>query len=255
MEHNAVTPVGDPLSLLRRSLRRVTIVANWILAASLLSAADLHPIANKETSELHPALEITLFAAEPDVVDPVALTFDEDGRVYVLEMRDYPLGIGPNHKPGGTIRLLEDRDLDRKIDRSTVFAEGLSFPTSIAPWNGGVLVTAPPDILFLKDSDGDGNADVREVVLKGFQLRVTESNMKGLRWGLDKRVHRANGGNGGSITSSRKPGPPVPIRNLDFSFDPATGDFTPTYHTGAGFGLVFDDWGRSFTTYTIHHLQ
>ena len=234
---------------------RAAPLALSLVGAFLLHAADPHPPATKETCDLPPALAITLFAAEPDVVDPVALTFDEDGRVFVVEMRDYPLGIGPNHQPGGTIRLLEDRDGDGKADHSTVFAEGLSFPTSIAPWNGGVLVTAPPEIIFLKDTNGDGKADVREVVLKGFQLGVTDSNVNGLRWGIDNRVHGANGGNGGVIISSRQPGPPISIRNLDFSFDPATGDFTPTYHTGAGFGLVFDDWGRSFVTYNINHIQ
>jgi len=207
------------------------------------------------TYDLHQALEMSLFAHEPDVVDPVALTWDEEGRMYVVEMRDYPYGFGPDRKPGGTIRLLEDTDNDGKIDRSTLFAEGLSFPTSIAPWNGGVLVTAPPEIIFLKDTDGDGKADVREVVLKGFVLGVTDSNVNGLRWGLDNRMHGVNGGNGGKITSPRKGGAPLDIRNLDFSFDPANGDFTPTYHTSGGFGLVFDEWGRSFVTYNINHIQ
>src|SRR5436190_9069935 len=144
---------------------------NPLRAATLPQAASY---------ELHSALEMSLFAHEPDVVDPVALTWDEQGRMYVVEMRDYPYGFGPDRKPGGTIRLLEDRDNDGKIDRSTLFAEGLSFPTSIAPWNGGVLVAAPPEIIFLKDTDGDGKADVREVMLKGFTLGVTDSNLNGL---------------------------------------------------------------------------
>jgi len=220
-----------------------------------VASAAQHPTASPETIQLHPGLEMTLFAAEPDVVDPVALTFDEEGRVFVVEMRDYPYGFGPDRKPGGTVRLLEDTNHDGRIDRSALFAEGLSFPTSIAPWNGGVIVTAPPEIIFLKDTDGDGKADVREVLLKGFTLGVTDSNVNGLRWGLDNRLHGVNGGNGGSIVSTRQPGPPVPLRNLDFSFDPETGDFAPTFHTSSGFGLVFDDWGRSFVTYNINHLQ
>src|SRR5215470_14115530 len=89
------------------------------------------PPAEPGTYQLHPALEMTLFAREPDVIDPVALTWDEDGRMYVVEMRDYPYGFGPERKPGGTIRLLEDTDGDGKADRSVVFAENLSFPTSI----------------------------------------------------------------------------------------------------------------------------
>ena len=229
-----------------------TLLFFFALAAA---GAAPHPLASPQSIELHPGLEMTLFASEPDIVDPVALTFDEDGRVFVVEMRDYPYGFGADRKPGGTIRLLVDTNHDGKIDRSVLFAEGLSFPTSVAPWNGGVIVTAPPELIFLKDTDGDGKADVREVLLKGFTLGVTDSNVNGLRWGLDNRLHGVNGGNGGSIVSTRKPGAPVPLRNFDFSFDPGTGDFAPTFHTSAGFGLVFDDWGRSFVTYNINHLQ
>lgn len=228
----------------------------WLLLSPLVGiSAESHAPAATGSYELHPGLELSLFAKEPDVVDPVALCFDADGRVFVVEMRDYPYGFGPERKPGGTVRLLEDTDGDGRADRSTVFAEGLSFPTSIAPWNGGVIVTAPPEIIFLKDTNGDGKADVREVLLKGFTLGVTDSNLNGLRWGLDNRLHGVNGGNSGNVVSTRQPGPPIPLRNLDFSFDPATGDFTPTFHTSGGFGLVFDDWGRSFVTYNINHIQ
>jgi len=245
-----------------RRYRPLTIPVLSILFlcwASLPSAAappgSPHPIADKTNCRIHPAIEISLFAAEPDVVDPVALTFDESGRMYVVEMRDYPYGIGPQHKPGGTVRLIEDTNHDGRADRSTVFAENLSFPTSICSWNGGVLVTCPPEIIFLKDTDGDGRADVREVMFKGFTLGVTDSNVNGLRWGLDNRVHGLNGGNGGRITSLRKPGSTTPLSDLDFSFDPRTGDFGTTFHSSRGFGLVFDEWGRSFSTYNINHIQ
>jgi len=249
------------MTLRKHSLTRLSCVILSLACALAVScircveAAVAHRPAAAGDYELHSALELSLFAKEPDVVDPVALTFDEQGRLYVVEMRDYPYGFGPERKPGGTIRLLEDTNADGRADRSVLFAEGLSFSTSIAPWRGGVLVTAPPEILFLKDTNDDGKADVREVMLKGFTLGVTDSNVNGLRWGLDNRVHAVNGGNGGEIISARKPGPAVPLRNMDFSFDPDTGDFTPTFHTSAGFGLVFDDWGRSFVTYNINHIQ
>lgn len=242
----------------RPSLSRSCFVAILVLLAfvTLLGAAEIaHPIAAPDNCQLHPALEISLYAQEPDVVDPVALTFDEEGRVYVVEMRDYPYGFGPGRKPGGTVRLLEDTDGDGRIDRSVVFADGLSFPTSIVPWKGGVLVTAPPEVIFLQDTDGDGKADRREVVLQGFHLGVTDSNVNGLRWGLDNRVHGANGGNSGNLVSPRNPGSPLALRSLDFSFDPASGGVTTTSQTGGGFGLVFDEWGHSFTTYNINHLQ
>lgn len=205
--------------------------------------------------ELHPALEMKLFASEPDIVDPVALTFDEQGNIYVVEMRDYPQGVGPERKPGSTVRLLKDENGDGRVDRSSLFARDLSFATSVAPWHGGILVTAPPEILFLKDTDGDGQADVRQVLFRGFRLGVTDSNVNGLRWGLDNRVHGANGGNGGEVSSAQRPDVVIPLRRLDFSFDPATGDFKTTFYSAGGFGLVFDDWGRSFTTYNIDHIQ
>ncbi len=241
-----------PGSLISLTLLLLTLL---VLAKRITFAATSHPVATSGSYELHPGLELSLFASEPDVVDPVALCFDEDGRMFVVEMRDYPYGFGTERKPGGTIRLLEDTDGDGRADRSVLFAEGLSFPTSIAPWNGGVIVTAPPEVIFLKDTDGDGKADVREVLLKGFKLDVTDSNVNGLRWGLDNRLHGVNGGSGGNITSTRKPGAVVPLRNFDFSFDPVRGVFATTFHTSGGFGLVFDDWGRSFSTYNVNHLQ
>jgi putative membrane-bound dehydrogenase-like protein len=200
-------------------------------------------------------LEISLFAMEPQVVDPVALTFDEYGRMYVVEMRDFPYGKGPSRQPMGTIRLLQDTNADGKADRSTLFARDVSFPTSIAPWNGGVIVTAPPQILYLKDKDGDGIADERRVLFDGFVLGVTDSNVNGLRWGLDNRLHGLNGGNGGLIASPGNQSLSAPIDDVDFAFDPQTLAFAVTSQASAGFGLAFDDWGRSFVTYNINHIQ
>ena len=108
-----------------------------------------------------------LLASEPLVASPVAMTYDENGRAYVCEMRDYPYTDKARHKPSqenptdepiGRIRLLEDEDGDGVFDRSTVFADGLSWPTGVACWKGGVFVAATPDIWYLKDSDGDGRA-------------------------------------------------------------------------------------------------
>src|SRR5262245_15566997 len=122
---------------------RSLILAGGFLHFLVITPLWAAPPLTPQDHKLHPALELSLFAKEPDVVDPVALTWDEEGNMYVVEMRDYPYGFGPDRKPGGTIRLLQDRDGDGKIDRVTLFATNLSFPTSIAPWNGGVLVAAP----------------------------------------------------------------------------------------------------------------
>lgn len=214
-----------------------------------------HPLATPASYELHPDLELTLFACEPDVVDPVSLTFDEFGRAYVVEMRDYPYGFGPDRKPGGTVRLLEDSNGDGKADRSSVFAEGLSYPTSILAWDGGVLVMAPPEVVFLKDTDHDGRADHREVVVRGIQLGVTDSNANGLRWAFDNWIHAVNGGNGGLASLPKFGNAPIELGDRDFRFQPSSGRLERTAHTGGGFGLVFDEWGHSYTPHNVNHLQ
>jgi putative membrane-bound dehydrogenase-like protein len=211
-----------------------------LIGAGSLSGADARP-----GFSLDPRLESELWCAEPHVVDPVGLAFAADGSVYVAECRDYPYGAGHGGKPGSTVRRLLDTDGDGRPDRSTVFASDLSYVTSVLPWRDGVLALAPPEIVFLKDTDGDGQADRRTVVLRGLGLGVSDSLANSLRYHLDGRVHVANGGNGGRLTSPLRDGaPPVTLGDHDFAFDPDTGEVELTARTGGGFGLVFDAWGR-----------
>ena len=134
-----------------------------------------------------PDLTIELVASEPDVTSPVAIAWDEDGRLYVAEMTDYPTA-----QAAGRIRRLEDRDGDGRYEHATVFAEGLPFPTSVLPCYGGVLVTAAPNIWFLRDTDGDGRANDRQVILTGFGEGNTQLRVNGLCWGLDNTIYAAN---------------------------------------------------------------
>ena len=101
-----------------------------------------------------PHCTIELVASEPEVTSPVAIAWDEDGRLYVAEMNDYPVAPA-----SGRIRRLEDRDGDGRYEHATIFADGLPFPNGVMPCFGGVLVTAAPDIWFFRDTDGDGRAD------------------------------------------------------------------------------------------------
>ena len=222
---------------------------------AVAATTPAYPLATPNSYELHPDLELSLFACEPDVVDPVSLAFDELGRAYVVEMRDYPYGFGPDRKPGGTVRLLEDTNGDGRADRSSLFAEGLSYPTSVIAWNGGILVMAPPQVIFLKDTDADGKADQREVVVSGIRLGITDSNANGLRWALDNWIHAVNGGNGGPARLPKSGKDAVELGDRDFRFQPASGLLDRTAHTGGGFGLVFDDWGRSYTPHNVNHMQ
>ena len=232
-------------------LRSFTLVVVGLALSLTLRATPPNPA----DFQLDPRLEIKLWAAEPLVVDPVSISFDADGRAFVAECRDYPNGVGPNGKVGSTVRLLVDTDGDGQADKSTVFAKDLSFATSVTPWRGGVLVMAPPDLLFLQDTNNDGVADVREVILTGFTRGVSDSLANGLRYGLDGRIHAVNGGNGGKLSSPKRPGVETVLGENDFAVNPDTGEVELTARTGGGFGLVFDDFGHAFTTYNINHIQ
>ena len=241
-----------------RSLHHVAPVAGAI-ATLVVAMAAAHPCAGDTPPAdglvHHPDVRVELWASEPMVVDPVALAFAPDGSCYVVEMRDYPLGIDGQGTPGGTVRRLRDTDGDGRADEAVLFAEGLSYPTSVLPWLDGVLVCAPPEVLYLEDTDGDGRADRRETVLAGLVRGVTDSNANSLLFGIDGLVHLANGGNGGRAETPGAEGAAIDLRGADVAFDPATGRVRRTFKSGGGFGLVTDDAGHSFTTYNLDHLQ
>src|SRR4051812_20737509 len=140
-----------------------------------------------------------LVAREPQVASPVAAAYDEDGRLYVVEMRDYPEPRKAGEPAIGRVRLLEDRDGDGVYETATVFADGLQWPTGIACWDGGVYVTAAPDVLYLKDTDGDRRADVRRTAFTGFVVYNVQALVNGLQWGVDNKIYGVTAGNGGEI--------------------------------------------------------
>src|SRR5882672_10475557 len=120
-----------------------------------------------KTFQIKKGFHVEIAACEPNIVSPVALSFDENGRLFVVEMIDY--SERREEMPHlGRIRMLEDTDGDGFFDKSTVFAEGLAWPTAIFCYDGGILVGATPAIIYLKDANGDGKADTREVVFTGF---------------------------------------------------------------------------------------
>lgn len=191
-----------------------------------------------------PRLTVELVAAEPDILSPVAMSFDADGRLFVAEMLDYP-----NAQTSGQIRVLEDRDGDGRLESTTTFADKLPFPNGVLPWKGGVLVTAAPNIWYLSDTNSDGRADERRVLFTGFGLGNQQLRVNGLMWGLDNWVYGANGRSEGEIRKpDDSPGKAVSIRGHDFRFRPDTGEFEAIAGRSQ-FGLARDDWGNRFLSW------
>jgi putative membrane-bound dehydrogenase-like protein len=250
---------------MRSLLLSCLLLPSWFSLSGLdfPSTPPVEPPNAAKTFHVLDGFEMQLIAAEPLVTDPVALTYDADGRAYVCEMNDYPYTDKATHKPSqenptdlplGKVRLLTDTDGDGTFDKSTIFADGLSWPTGSACWKGGIFVTATPDVWYLKDTNDDGIADVRQKVFTGFKKLNVQAVMNNPIWGLDHRIYIAGGSNGGEIqrvpgSESVMPIPenfkPLPIKRHDFSFDPSTGDVR-LESGGARFGNTFDDWGNRF---------
>jgi putative membrane-bound dehydrogenase-like protein len=242
-------------------MRHATLTAALVIAFPAVGAAahDLRPPLSPEKARcqfrLPPGLKMELVAAEPDVQSPVAMAFDEDGRLWVVEMLDYPNGPGPGKPPEGRIRVLED-DGTGRYRAASIFADKLLFANGVLPWKGGAIVTAAPYIIYLQDTDGDGKADRREALYEGFsacnpQLRVSHPNL-----GIDNWIYVANGLQGGQVRRSGQPDAPViNISGRDFRFDLLGGRAEAI--TGMGqYGNTFDDWGRRFVcSNRIHWLH
>jgi putative membrane-bound dehydrogenase-like protein len=183
-------------------------------------------------------------AAEPLGEDPIAFDWSADGKLWVVEMGDYPLGTDGKGKFGGVVRVLEDTNGDSRYDKSTIFLDGLGFPTGLIPWRKGVIIACAPDIFYAEDRDGDGKADHREVLFTGFNQGNQQHRVNGFDLGLDGWLYGANGDSGGNIRSL-KTGKMVSISGRDFRFQPDTGEFEPESGQ-TQFGRHRDDWGHWF---------
>ncbi|MAT11117.1 MAG: dehydrogenase [Rhodopirellula sp.] len=187
-------------------------------------------------------LKVELVAAEPLVMDPVAFDWGADGRLWVVEMADYPLGLDDNGKHGGRIKYLEDTNHDGQYDKATVFVDNLGFPSDVMTWKNGILVTAAPNIWYFEDTDQDGKADVKSILFEGFAEGNQQHRVNGLRWGLDNWIYLANGDSDG-VVHSIKTGQRINIAGRDLKLRPDTGEMIAlageTQH-----GRNRDDWGN-----------
>jgi len=246
----------------------VLVVAIWLEPAAdrpapagpAAPATPKSPLSPKDelaTFKVLPGFRVELAASEPEVVDPVAMAFDEEGSLYVAEMRGYPnKGVGTGTITSGRIRKLTEPDDKGVYRKSTVYAEGLRFPNSVLPYRGGLLVTMPPDILYFEDTNGDGVADKKRVLYTGFELKNIQAMVNGLQYGLDNWVHANGGGGGGTIRSGEaKDMKPLELRSRGVRFRPDQPGSLEATSGGGQFGLVQDEYQRWFTATNSQHLR
>jgi putative membrane-bound dehydrogenase-like protein len=243
----AVSALLGPLLPLTPHLRAADEVA---LAPLSEPSRALAPDAALASMKVPAGYRVELVAAEPLVMDPVAFDWGSDGRLWVAEMRDYPNGLtwnkpgDPLDAPGGRIKVLTDTDGDGRYDESAIFLEHLCYPTGVKVWGKGILVTAAPEIFYAEDTDGDGSADKREIWYSGFARSNQQHRVNGLAWGLDNRLHVANGDGGGVILSQEKR-EEVDIRGFDLRLDPFTKAHEPL-NGRTQCGRFRDDWDNWF---------
>ncbi len=202
------------------------------------------PEASLRSIRVRPGFTVELVACEPLVQSPIFVAWGPDGKLWVVEMGDYPVGLDGKGKPGGRIKFLESTKGDGKYDRATVFLDGLSFPTSVLPWGKGVLVTCAPEIFYAEDTDGDGKADLRVPLYTGFHEGNPQHRVNSLVYGLDNWIYCANGDSGG-LVKSVKTGASIEIRGRDLRIRPSDGGL----EAQAGqtqYGRGRDDWGNWF---------
>ena len=226
------------------------------VAATKPMQPALSPEASLKKIHIRDGYRVELMVSEPLTVDPVAIDWDTSGRLWVVEMSDYPLGMDGKGKAGGRVRMIGDSDGDGTYDRQTLFAEGLTYPTGLLLWKDGVIVTAAPEVLFLRDSDGDGRADEREVLISGLSTGNQQLRANGLRWGLDGWVYCAAGGHHGNFaneTRLRTRLGEFAVGSRDFRFQPDTGELEPLSGPSQN-GRNRDDWGHWFGTQNMRPL-
>jgi putative membrane-bound dehydrogenase-like protein len=191
-----------------------------------------------------PELAVDLVVAEPLVVSPVAIDFGPDGRLWVVEMIDYPSGKHGQFEPNGRIRVLESTRGDGRFDKATVFLDNIPFPTDIKVWHQGVLICSAPDIIYAADTKRDGKADVIRKLYSGFGTHNYQARVNSLQYSLDNWLYGSCGLFGGTIRTFASQ-TPFALGDRDFRIKPDTGAMEPAIGRTQQ-GRVRDDWENWF---------
>lgn len=208
----------------------------------------LKPEETVKRFQVQPGYEVKLFAGEPDVINPVAFTIDERGRLWVVENFEYPAKTPPGQKPRDRIKILEDTDSDSKADKITIWADGQTLPigwelaSGIEVGHGGVFFGAPPYLFFLSDTDGDGKCDKQEILLKGFGSQDTHETLNTFQWGPDSKLYGLHG----VFTHSDIDG--VKLNAAVWRLDPGPARTFDIFAEGTSnpWGMDFDSHGQCF---------
>jgi putative membrane-bound dehydrogenase-like protein len=245
-------------------MARIVITA-WLsicLAPFLFAQADFsaelpripptEPADALATFRVAEGFRIEPVAAEPLVSSPVAIEWDADGAMFVCEMRGYS---EDRDEALSRITRLIDSNGDGVYDQRTVYADKLLWPTGLFPYDGGLFVGDAPNLWYFKDTDGDGTADEKRIVLTGFGTSNVQGLMNSFRWDLDNRLHIACSSVGGMVREVDQPeSEAINLRGRDLALDPRDGQFVLT-SGAAQHGMCFDDWGRKFVSSNSDHLQ
>ncbi len=200
------------------------------------------PLSPEESSKLIQVpvgFDLELFASEPDIINPIAMEWDEKGRLWVIETVDYPNTVRDDKSAGDDrIKICEDTDGDGKADKFTIFADKLNIPTSMVFVNGGVIVSQAPHFLFLRDTNGDDKADVRKILIDGWGTFDTHAGPSNLKYGYDNKIWGVVGYSGfeGIIAGSNRE-----FRQGIYRFKPDISEFEFMTSTSN------NTWGLGFT--------
>lgn len=232
------------------------VTLSFLLGMAVVSCNNQPPSPFSKSAEealstftIEPGFKIELVASDPLINDPVAMTIDEYGRMYVVEMPGMPLD-----KSGkGKVKLLTDTDGDGKMDKSTVFADSLILPVGVMRWKKGVIVTDPPNVYYMEDTNGDGKADIKKTMLTGFDTSNLEANVNNPMYGLDNWIYLADLPvvTGGRIhyagdTSIVLPESSVRFRPEQHQLESISGK--------TQFGQTFDQWGNHLMVNNSNHI-